>query len=203
MSKPFRDPEVAPPVGRLIGYARVSTADQNTRLQRDALKQAGCVRLFVDEDASGASRDRPALTRALECLRPGDTLVVWKLDRLARSLQDLLDITEELREREIGFESLTEKLDTGSAYGEFIFHVIAAIAHMERRLIAERTYAGLEAARRRGVQLGRPRKLDERDVRAAHRQIMDGTACLDDIAARYAVSGITLTRAFTRHGLSA
>jgi DNA invertase Pin-like site-specific DNA recombinase len=202
MSKPSRDSKAAPPAGRLIGYARVSTAEQNTRLQRDALERAGCVRLFVDEDASGASRDRPVLTRALRYLRPGDTLVVWKLDRLARSLQDLLDITEELRERGIGFESLTEKLDTASAYGEFIFHVIAAIAHMERRLIAERTHAGLDAARSRGVQLGRPRKLDEHDVRDAHRLVMDGTHSLDDIAARYAVSGITLTRAFTRHGLA-
>jgi len=202
MSNPFPVSKDAPPAGRLIGYARVSTAEQNTNLQRDALKAAGCVKLFVDEDASGARRDRPALTKALGYLRPGDTLVVWKLDRLARSLQDLLDIAEELRERGIGFESLTEKLDTASPYGEFIFHVIAAIAHMERRLIAERTHAGLDAARNRGVQLGRPRKLDEHDVLAAHRLVMDGAHSLDDIAARYDVSGITLTRAFTRHGLA-
>ena len=119
-----------PPAGRLVGYARVSTADQNTSLQRDALLGAGCTRLFVDKDASGANRARPALTKALRYLRAGDTLIVWKLDRLARSLQDLLDIAGDLQGRGIAFESLTEKLDTSTAHGEFAFHMIAAVAQM-------------------------------------------------------------------------
>ena len=188
--------------GRKVGYARVSTAEQNTRLQRDALKAAGCTRLFVDEDASGASRERPALAKALHYMRAGDTLIVWKLDRLARSLHDLLDIADELRARHIGFESLTEKLDTTTAHGEFAFHMIAAVAHMERRLIAERTIAGLAAAKRRGVRLGRRPKLDEEAVREAHRLIGTDTQRLEEVAACYAVSGITLSRAFRRYGLA-
>lgn len=189
--------------GRKVGYARVSTAEQNTRLQRDALKAAGCARLFIDEDASGASRDRPALAKAMRYMRAGDTLIVWKLDRLARSLHDLLDIAGELRERRIGFESLTEKLDTSTAHGEFAFHMIAAVAHMERRLIAERTIAGLAAAKRRGVRLGRRPKLDEEAVREAHRLIGADILRLEEVAACYAVSGITLSRAFRRYGLAA
>ncbi|MEQ8517046.1 MAG: recombinase family protein, partial [Chromatocurvus sp.] len=158
-------------------------------------------RLFVDEDASGANRARPALTKALRYLRPGDTLIVWKLDRLARSLQDLLDIAGDLQGRGIAFESLTEKLDTSTAHGEFAFHMIAAVAQMERRLIAERTVAGLDAARRRGVRLGRRPKLDEQDVREAHRLLAGGMAGIADIAARHSVAEITLARAFVRYGL--
>lgn len=187
--------------GRRVGYARVSTADQNTRLQHDALERAGCVRLFTDGDRSGAERNRPALARALRQVRPGDTLVVWKLDRLARSLQDLLDITDALKRRGVAFESLTEKIETGSAYGEFVFHIIAAVAHMERRLIAERTRAGLAAAKRRGIRLGRRPKLDERTVRRAYRQVRTGRARIGDIAARHEVARITVTRAFARYGL--
>lgn len=201
MSARSKDSPTDKSSGRKIGYARVSTAEQNTRMQRDALKRAGCTKLFVDEDASGASRARPALEEALNYLRAGDTLIVWKLDRLARSLHDLLDITTDLSARRIGFESLTEKLDTSSAYGEFIFHVIAAIAQMERRLITERTIAGLAAARRRGVRLGRRPKLDENTTREAYRLIEDGIAGIEDIAARHSVAGITVTRAFTRYGL--
>ncbi len=190
-----------PPAGRLVGYARVSTADQNTSLQRDALLGAGCTRLFVDKDASGANRARPALTKALRYLRAGDTLIVWKLDRLARSLQDLLDIAGDLQGRGIAFESLTEKLDTSTAHGEFAFHMIAAVAQMERRLIAERTVAGLDAARRRGVRLGRRPKLGEQDVREAHRLLAGGMVGIADIAARHSVAEITLARAFARYGL--
>lgn len=189
--------------GRKIGYARVSTAGQTTRLQRDALKRAGCVRLFIDEDASGANRHRPALAKALRYLRAGDILIVWKLDRLARSLQDLLDIVGDLGDRHIGFESLTEKLDTSTAHGEFAFHMMAAVAHMERRLIAERTIAGLAAAKRRGVKLGRRPKLDEPTAREAHRLVTTGTFEIEEIAALHKVSGITIARAFARYGLEA
>lgn len=191
------------PEGRKIGYARVSTAEQTPRLQRDALKDASCARIFSDRDHSGAKRDRPALMRALKHVRAGDTLVVWKLDRLARSLQDLLDITSDLSARDVRFESLTEKLDTGSALGEFTFHVIASVAQMERRLISERTLAGLDAARRRGSRLGRKPKLDEQTAREAHRLIQGGAANLADIADHHSVADITVTRAFERYGLAA
>ncbi len=176
--------------GRHIGYARVSTADQAPHLQCDALEAVPCDEIFVDEDASGKDRDRPALGRALQALSPGDTLVVWKLDRLARSLQDLLDITRDLKARGVGFESLTEKLDTSSVYGEFTFHVIAAVAHMERRLIIERTQAGLAAARKRGQKLGRKPKLTPEAVADAHIRVIDGED-FDDVAAAFDVAPIT------------
>ncbi|MDJ0685151.1 MAG: recombinase family protein [Alphaproteobacteria bacterium] len=183
--------------GRKIGYARVSTADQTAGLQCDALRAIPCAKIFVDEDASGADLNRPALHKALASLRPGDTLVVWKLDRLARSIQDLLDITSDLRARDIGFESLTEKLDTSSVFGEFTFHVIAAVAHMERRLIAERTVAGLQAAKKRGKRLGRKPKLSVEAITAAHECWRSGEPP-QSIAARHGVAPITLMRAFAR-----
>lgn len=180
-----------------IGYARVSTADQTARLQCDALHAVPCDKIFVDEDASGATLNRSALKEALAYLQPGDTLVVWKLDRLARSLEDLLNITNDLRQRNIGFESLTENLDTASVFGEFTFHVIAAVCHMERRLIAERTRAGLAAARKRGTRLGRKPKLSRDDIHAAYKCWQNGET-QEAIAARYGVAPITLMRAFAR-----
>ena len=124
----------------LIGYARVSTQEQNTSLQRDALHAAGCERLF-EEKASGAQRDRPQLKAALDYMREGDTLVVWKLDRLARSLRQLIDTVEELNSREIGLRSLTESIDTTTAGGKLIFHIFGALAEFERSVIRERTCA--------------------------------------------------------------
>ena len=189
--------------GRRIGYARVSTAEQSTFLQQDALLASGCDPLFIDNDASGATRNRPALAEAMNAVGQGDIIVVWKLDRLARSLQDLIDIVTELRGRGAHFESLTEKIDTISAHGEFVFHIIGAIAHMERRLIGERTVAGMEAARRRGAKLGRPRKLDEARARTAYRLITEENANIDDLAARWDIAPITVTRALKRYGLEA
>src|SRR5436853_1979141 len=133
----------------LIGYARVSTSSQDTGLQLDALKEAGCRRVF-EETASGGNKARPHLRDALDFLRPGDTLVVWKLDRLARSLIQLIETIDELHKRECGFRSLTEAIDTTTAGGRLIFHIFGALAEFERSIIRERTKAGLDAARARG-----------------------------------------------------
>ena len=141
--------------GMLLGYARVSTADQNLALQRDALTEAGCQKIFT-EQISGAVTDRPALHEALAFARSGDTLIVWKLDRLARSMKQLIETIEELRLRGIGFRSLTEALDTTTAQGRLVFHMFGALAEFERSLIRERTQAGLAAARRAGRTGGRP-----------------------------------------------
>lgn len=138
-----------------IGYARVSTDQQSLELQLDALANANCARIFQDV-ASGTSKERPELARALDHLRPGDQLVVWRLDRLGRSLRDLVRTIEELRERDVTFLSLSENLDTASAGGRLVFHVFASLAEFERDLIRERTHAGLAAARARGRVGGRP-----------------------------------------------
>src|ERR671912_1632199 len=129
-------------MGHLFGYARVSTTDQHPQLQVDALKSAGCYRVFV-ETASGARADRPTLEQLLDQLRPGDTLVVWKLDRLGRSLRHLVDTVTGLADRGIGFRSLQEAIDTTTPGGKLVFHVFAALAEFERDLIRERTTAGL------------------------------------------------------------
>ena len=142
----------------LLGYARVSTVDQNLALQRDALTEAGCAKIFT-EQMSGAVTDRPALHDALEFARSGDTLIVWKLDRLARSMKQLIETVETLRVRGIGFRSLTEALDTTTAQGRLVFHMFGALAEFERQLIQERTQAGLRAARARGRVGGRPKVL--------------------------------------------
>lgn len=138
-----------------IGYARVSTDDQNLDLQRDALNAAGVKRVFADT-ASGVRAARPELERALDQLREGDTLVVWRLDRLGRSLKELLALVEQLSASGVALESLTEKIDTGTASGELVFHIFGSIAQFERRLMVERTRAGLQAARARGRHGGRP-----------------------------------------------
>mgnify|MGYP001549365467 CR=1 FL=1 len=143
----------------LIGYARVSTSDQELRLQKDALQKAGCERVF-EEQMTGSRADRPGLQQALSHLRAGDTLAVWKLDRVGRSMGHLVEFVTKLEEQGIQFRSLTESIDTTSPMGTFFFHIMAALAQMERDLIAERTRAGLEAARARGRQGGRPRKID-------------------------------------------
>jgi DNA invertase Pin-like site-specific DNA recombinase len=138
-----------------IGYARVSTASQDRALQTDALKAAGCERIF-EETASGACAERPQLAAALDYMRPSDVLVVWKLDRLARSMRQLVETVEDLRGRKIGFRSLTEAMDTTHAAGELMFHIFGALAQFERSLIRERVNAGLSAARSRGRVGGRP-----------------------------------------------
>lgn len=139
-----------------IGYARVSTHEQILDLQRDALTKAGCERVFTDT-VSGAQAERQGLSEAIDFLRPGDTLVVWRLDRLGRSLRHLIETVRDLEERGIGFKSLTENIDTTTSGGKLVFHIFGALAEFERDLIRERTQAGLAAARARGRRGGRPR----------------------------------------------
>src|SRR5512135_3088610 len=158
----------------LVGYARVSTLEQTLALQQDALTKAGCERLFTDT-ASGSQVVRPGLEEALGYARPGDTLVVWRLDRLGRSLRHLLDAVALLQERGIGLKSLQEQLDTTTSGGRLVFHVFGAHAEFERDVIRERTQAGLTAARARGRRGGRPRALDPRKAQIAHALYNDQT----------------------------
>ena len=156
-------------MNQYIGYARVSTDDRNLDLQKDALNKAGC-QVIYEEAASGKNSERPELDQCLKALRSGDTLVVWRLDCLGRSLRDLVQIVGDLEKREIAFESLMEKIETGSAAGRLVFHVFAALAEFERNLIRERTRAGLAAARARGRKGGKAetgREEDSGDPRPA------------------------------------
>lgn len=174
-----------------IGYARVSTDDQHLDLQRDALQQAGCGVIY-EEAASGKNTARPELEQCRKALRAGDTLVVWRLDRLGRSLPDLVQIVAELEKRGVYFESLTEKIETGSASGKLQFHVFAALAEFERGLIRERTQAGLIAARARGRAGGRKPKLDDQQVREIKALLSDPDMRVAEVARRYDVSRTTL-----------
>ncbi len=158
-----------------IGYARVSTEEQSLNLQFDALKAAGCEKVFQDNGISGVVADRPALKAALAAVGPGDVLVVWKLDRLGRSLGHLIQLINELGQREAGFQSLSESIDTTTAGGLLLFHVMGALAQFERALISERTKAGMKAAKQRGQVLGRPRKLTDDQIREAGLLIAGGT----------------------------
>jgi DNA invertase Pin-like site-specific DNA recombinase len=158
----------------LIGYARVSTADQNLDLQRDALKKAGSKRVFSDQ-MSGARADRPGLAEALSHAREGDVLVVWRLDRLGRSLPNLIEVVAELERRGVGFKSLTESIDTTTTGGKLIFHIFGALAEFEKNLVRDRTLAGLQAARKLGRIGGRPRSMSDEKLAAAKRLLRDGT----------------------------
>jgi DNA invertase Pin-like site-specific DNA recombinase len=177
----------------LVGYARVSTLDQNPALQIDALKATGCERIFT-EKASGAQRDRPELKAALEYLRQGDTLVVWKLDRLARSMRQLIETVEDLQTRGIELRSLTESIDTATAGGRLVFHIFGALAEFERAVIRERTSAGLQAARERGKKGGRPKTLGPKDLAVAKALLADPEISVEEVAARLKVSSATLYR---------
>lgn len=175
-----------------IGYARVSTDDQNLHLQRDALIAAGCEIIYEDK-ASGKSTARPELDNCLKALRPGDTLVVWRLDRLGRSLGDLVKVvTNLIDERGVGFLSLQEQIETNSASGKLIFHVFAALAEFERNLISERTRAGLDAARARGRKGGRKPKLAPKDIREIKVLLKDPSIPVSDVAKRFGVSRTTI-----------
>ena len=177
----------------LVGYARVSTQDQKPALQLDALRSAGCEKIF-EEKASGAQRERPELTAALAFVRKGDTLVVWKLDRLARSLKQLIETVELLAGRGIGLRSLTESIDTTTAGGKLVFHVFGALAEFERSIIRERTKAGLEAARARGRTGGRPPALTDKDLAAARALLADPAITVEEAARRLHVAPSTLYR---------
>ena len=191
-------------MGQRIGYARVSTDDQNLDLQHDALRKAGIAddRLYSDT-ASGKDAERKELAACLKALREGDTLVVWRLDRLGRSLPDLVRIVGELEQKGVSFESLTEKIETGSAAGKLVFHVFAALAEFERNLIRERTQAGLAAARARGRAGGRKPKLDTQQIREIKRLMSDPTIPVSQIAQRYKVSRTTIYKVAPRSHASA
>jgi DNA invertase Pin-like site-specific DNA recombinase len=180
----------------LVGYARVSTQDQTLALQQDALTQAGCSRIFTDT-ASGARADRRGLEEAIGFVREGDTLVVWKLDRLGRSLRQLIETINRLQERGIGLKSLTEQIDTTTSGGKLIFHVFAALAEFERDVIRERTQAGLAAARARGRRGGRPKVValsDAKKVAMAQALYNDKSNSIADICKTLRVSRATLYR---------
>jgi DNA invertase Pin-like site-specific DNA recombinase len=186
-------------MGQRIGYARVSTDDQNLDLQLDALHGAGIADNCIYSDtASGKDAERKELLACLKALRGGDSLVVWRLDRLGRSLPDLVQIVAGLEEKGIGFESITEKIETTSAAGKLVFHVFAALAEFERNLIRERTRAGLAAARARGRAGGRRPKLDTRQIREIKQLMSDPTIPVSQIAERYKVSRTTIYKVAPR-----
>ena len=175
----------------LIGYARVSTEGQDTALQLDALERAGCERVF-EERASGARTDRPVLAEAMDYAREGDVIAVWRLDRFGRSLKDLISKVGDLRERGVGFRSLTEAVDTTTPGGQLVFHIFGALAEFERELIRERTMAGLEAARARGRKGGRPSKMTRAKVRQASVLLADPGADVGAVCETLGVSKSTL-----------
>jgi DNA invertase Pin-like site-specific DNA recombinase len=175
-----------------IGYARVSTEDQSLALQLDALRQAGCERVFT-EKASTAKTHRPGLSEARSHMRKGDVLVVWKLDRLGRSVKGLVDLVGELAEEGVQFHSLTDGIDTTTPHGRFFFHLMASLAQMERELIAERTKAGLDAARKRGRMVGRKRRMTPSKIESAQ-QLLGGGMAPREVANNLGVSIPTLYR---------
>ncbi len=178
----------------IIGYARVSTTDQDASLQIDALKNSGCERIY-EEKQSGKNKERPELIRCLDTLREGDQFIVWRLDRLGRSLKDLVEIVNELELKGVGFQSLNESIDTTSPTGKLIFHVFAALAEFERSLIQERTKAGLAAARARGRKGGRPKKLNAEQIRKAKAMLTDPMITKSEVAKHFGVSRVTLNSA--------
>lgn len=175
----------------LIGYARVSTDDQNLDLQRDALTKSGCEQLFEDQ-LSGATSERPGLHQAIQYARPGDTLVVWRLDRLSRSLKDLIEMVSLLESKGIGLRSIQESIDTSSSSGKLIFHIFGALAEFERNLIRERTQAGLQAARARGRHGGRPKALNKNMEELAKKLYLEKNHSVNEICEIVGVSKPTL-----------
>lgn len=176
----------------LIGYARVSTQDQNLSLQLEALKKAGCEKIFKDK-TSGSRAERPGLSKALELLRKEDTLIVWKLDRLGRSVKHLVNLVGELHQEGVQFKSITDSIDTGTPSGRFFFHVMASLAEMERELTIERTRAGLEIARKLGRKGGRRRKMTDSKIESAKKLLLNGVPP-KDVAKNLGVSVPTLYR---------
>lgn len=174
-----------------VGYVRVSTHEQNISSQKDALKDAGCKKIFQDK-VSGIKNERPGLIKAASYLRKGDTLIVWRLDRLGRSLKHLIEIISNLEGQGIGFQSLQESIDTTTSGGRLIFHIFGALAEFERNLIQERTKAGLDAARSRGRKGGRPRKLDKKRQELLYRLYADKHHTIREICEMLKISKSTL-----------
>lgn len=171
--------------------------DQNLDSQLDALQKADCEQIF-QEKITGKTKDRPELISCLKALRKGDVLVVWKLDRLARSLKDLVEITTDLNQREIGFKSLTEAIDTTSATGRLVFHIFGALAEFEHSLIRERTIAGLDAARARGRKGGRKPSMSENDIKKAKAMLSDPQITKTEVAKHFGVSRVTLNSSLNK-----
>ena len=189
--------------GRKVGYARVSTKDQKLRMQLDALNAVGCDPIFEDHGVSGAKGSRPGLDAMLTNLRTGDSVVVFKLDRLGRSVLHLADLLVRFQNEGIHFVSLSEGINTTTPGGKLVFHIFSAVAEFQREIIVENTMAGIDAARRNGKRIGRPPKLTLDDIAEAHRQIMQDRNGMDDIASLYDVHPRTVIRAFEREGLEA
>lgn len=187
--------------GRRIGYARVSTADQKLDMQIDALKAAKCQRIFRDHGVSGGKASRPGLNRALAALKPGDVLVVLKLDRLGRSVLHLSDLLARFHTDGIHFCSLSEGINTTTPGGKLIYHVFAAVAEFQRDMIRENTVLGLAAAKQRGKTIGRPRLLDIETILESHRCVTQFGLPIGEVAERLNVCHATLTRGFKRAGL--
>ncbi|WP_295531963.1 recombinase family protein [uncultured Pseudacidovorax sp.] len=175
-----------------IGYARVSTDEQSVELQILALRRAGCEKIYSDRGVSGAVFSRPGLISALKCARAGDTIVVWKLDRLGRSLRGLVQIIASLGERKVQFASLSECIDTSTPGGLLIYHLMGALAEFERALISERTRAGMEAAKLRGLRVGRPRALSQQELEQLAHHL--GQETMSSLAQRFGINVRTLRR---------
>jgi DNA invertase Pin-like site-specific DNA recombinase len=184
--------------GRRIGYARVSTKDQKLRMQRDGLEAVGCSPIFEDHGVSGARSSRPGLDELLATAKAGDTVVVFKLDRLGRSVLHLADLLVCFQKQGIHFCSLSEGINTTTPGGKLVYHVFAAVAEFHRDIIIENTIEGLNAARRRGKRLGRPQKLDEEAILEGHRSLIQDNASIQIVAERLDVSYMTIHRACKR-----
>ena len=184
----------------LIGYARVSTDEQHLDLQLDALKEAGCTRIFTDQGISAVSRKREGFENALCRLKAGDVLVIWKMDRAFRSLRHALDVLEDLEARGVEFSSLTDHIDTTTAMGKCMYQIRNAFAELERNLISERTKAGMQAAKKRGKKIGRPHKLSIKQISWAQKQLSQNPAAtITSLAKKLGVSPKTLSRGISAH----
>jgi len=188
--------------GRAIGYARVSTDEQNMDLQMDALEAVGCDHVYTDQGISAVAKHRQGFENALGELQAGDVFVIWKMDRAFRSLRHALDVLEQLESRDIQFRSLTDQIDTTTPMGKCMYQIRNVFAELERNLISERTKAGMDAARRRGKHIGRPKKLTPKQIEWARGQLADNPSMtISQIAKRLDISTKTLSRSLTTHSI--